>query len=180
MSSTAMTASNAAIFKQGLVEVLPHLRAFARGLCGNPDLADDLVQETAIKAWNARDRFEPGTSLRAWTFTILRNCFLNELRKSSRLVELDEDVHQSSMKVGAAQEDAIHLDDVNRALQKLPEERREALLLVGAGGLSYEEAANIAGVAVGTMKSRISRGRAELNNLLGQSSAAEIGASLDV
>jgi RNA polymerase sigma-70 factor (ECF subfamily) len=153
-------------FRQELVATLPHLRAFARGLCGRHDFADDLVQETAIKAWSARERFEPGTNFRAWTFTILRNHYLSELRRSRRQVEYDEAAVEKLLVADADQEAPLHLNDVQKALQKLPEERREALLLVGAGGFSYEEAASISGCAIGTMKSRVARGRAALAELL--------------
>lgn len=149
-------------FSAELVRILPHLRAFARGLCGRADLADDLVQEAASKAWAARDRFEPGTSLKAWTFTILRNHFLNEIRKYRREVNLGDDTSHLNLAERARQEDQLHLNDLEAALQKLPEDRREALLLVGASGFTYEEAAEVCGVAVGTMKSRVSRARVAL------------------
>lgn len=154
-------------FRQELIATLPHLRAFARGLCGRPDYADDLVQETAIKAWAARARFEPGTNLRAWTFIILRNHYLSELRRNRRQGDYDEAVAERVLVAGPDQEGPLHLDDMQRALQQLPPERREALLLVGAGGFSYEEAAEICECAVGTMKSRVARGRAALADLLG-------------
>lgn len=149
-------------FRRELLAVLPHLRAFARGLCGRPDLADDLVQETAIRAWTARDRFRPGTSIRAWTFTIMRNHFLNDLRRAGREVGYDPDIPEHVVSTEGDQEARLHISDMQRALMLLPEERREALLLVGAGGFSYEEAADICGVATGTMKSRVARGRAAL------------------
>lgn len=153
-------------FRADLVSVLPHLRAFARGLCGRQDFADDLVQDTAVKAWAARERFTPGTSLRAWTFTILRNHFLNERRKYSREVEYDPEFAERTLVEQPAQEGGVHMSDLAGALLRLPEERREAVLLVGAGGFTYEEAAAICGVAVGTMKSRVARGRAALNRLI--------------
>ena len=153
-------------FKRELTEVVPHLRAFARGLCGRPDMADDLVQETLLKAWAAQDRFEPGTSMRAWTFVILRNAYLTDMRRNRFRGEYDETVAERILTAPAAQEEPIHLSDMHRALLTLPPERREALLLVGAGGFSYEEAANICGCAVGTIKSRVARGRVALESLL--------------
>lgn len=153
-------------FRQELLATLPHLRAFARGLCGRPDVADDLVQETAIKAWTARARFQPGTNMRAWTFVILRNHYRSEIRRNRRQGEYDEAAAERILVEGPTQEGPLHLDDMQRALQKLPPERREALLLVGAGGFSYEEAAEICECAVGTMKSRVARGRATLAQLL--------------
>ena len=153
-------------FKRELTDVVPHLRAFARGLCGRPDMADDLVQETLLKAWAAQERFEPGTSMRAWTFVILRNAYLTEMRRNRFRGEYDETVAERILTAPAGQEEPIHLSDMHRALLTLPPERREALLLVGAGGFSYEEAANICGCAVGTIKSRVGRARAALNSML--------------
>jgi RNA polymerase sigma-70 factor (ECF subfamily) len=153
-------------FKRELTAVVPHLRAFARGLCGRPDVADDLVQETLLKAWAAQDRFEPGTSMRAWTFVILRNAYLTDMRRNRFRGEYDEGVAERILTAPAEQEEPIHLSDLHRALLMLPPERREALLLVGAGGFSYEEAAEICGCAVGTIKSRVGRARAALNEML--------------
>ena len=153
-------------FKRELTEVVPHLRAFARGLCGRPDMADDLVQETLLKAWAAQDRFEPGTSMRAWTFVILRNAYLTDMRRNRFRGDYDETVAERVLTAPAGQEEPIHLSDMHRALLTLPPERREALLLVGAGGFSYEEAANICGCAVGTIKSRVGRARAALTTMI--------------
>ena len=153
-------------FKRELTEVVPHLRAFARGLCGRPDMADDLVQETMLKAWAAQQRFEPGTSMRAWTFVILRNAYLTDMRRNRFRGEYDEGVAERILTAPAGQEEPIHLSDLHRALLTLPPERREALLLVGAGGFSYEEAANICGCAVGTIKSRVGRARAALSGMI--------------
>lgn len=154
------------LFRTDLLALLPQLRAFARGLCGRPEQADDLVQETVMRAWTARDSFAPGTSMKAWTFTILRNHFLNDLRKNKRNTQLDPEVAETTLVARATQEEGVHMSDLQRALDKLPEERREALLLVGAGGFSYEEAADICGVPIGTMKSRVARGRAQLHAIL--------------
>lgn len=153
-------------FKRELTEVVPHLRAFARGLCGRPDMADDLVQEALLKAWAAQERFEPGTSMRAWTFVILRNAYLTDMRRNRFRGEYDETVAERILTAPAGQEEPIHLSDLHRALLTLPPERREALLLVGAGGFSYEEAANICGCAVGTIKSRVGRARAALSSMM--------------
>ncbi len=160
------SSSEKADFKRELTDVVPHLRAFARGLCGRPDMADDLVQETLLKAWAAQERFEPGTSMRAWTFVILRNAYLTDMRRNRFRGEYDEGVAERILTAPAGQEEPIHLSDMHRALLTLPPERREALLLVGAGGFSYEEAANICGCAVGTIKSRVGRARAALNSML--------------
>ena len=153
-------------FKRELTGVIPHLRAFARGLCGRPDLADDLVQETLLKAWAAQERFEPGTSMRAWTFVILRNAYLTDMRRNRFRGEYDETVAERILIAPAGQEAPLHLADMHRALLTLPHERREALLLVGAGGFSYEEAADICQCAVGTIKSRVGRARAALSRMI--------------
>ena len=166
MSSHPAPAADPVEFKRELTAVVPHLRAFARGLCGRPDMADDLVQETLMKAWAAQERFEPGTSMRAWTFVILRNAYLTDMRRNRFRGEYDENVAERILTAPAGQEEPIHLSDMHRALLTLPPERREALLLVGAGGFSYEEAANICGCAVGTIKSRVGRARAALNEML--------------
>lgn len=166
MSDRERTPAEKADFKRELTGVIPHLRAFARGLCGRPDMADDLVQETMMKAWAAQERFEPGTSMRAWTFVILRNAYLTDMRRGRFRGEYDENVAERILVAPAGQEDPIHLSDMYRALLTLPPERREALLLVGAGGFSYEEAASICGCAVGTIKSRVGRARAALNSMM--------------
>ena len=153
-------------FKRELTGVIPHLRAFARGLCGRPDLADDLVQEALLKAWAAQERFEPGTSMRAWTFVILRNAYLTDMRRNRFRADYDETVAERILVAPAPQEGPLHLSDMHRALLTLPPERREALLLVGAGGFSYEEAAQICGCAVGTIKSRVGRARAALTQMI--------------
>lgn len=162
----ARTPQERAAFKRDLAAVIPHLRAFARGLCGRPDMADDLVQETMLKAWAAQDRFEPGTSMRAWTFVILRNIYLTDMRRNRFRGEYDELVAERILVEPAGQEAPLHLGDLHDALMTLPPERREALLLVGAGGFSYEEAADICGCAVGTIKSRVGRARAALTQMI--------------
>jgi RNA polymerase sigma factor (sigma-70 family) len=166
MSETSIDGQQDEEFRRELLAALPHLRAFARGLSGRPDFADDLVQEAAIKAWSARERFTPGTSMRAWTFAILRNHYLSELRRSRRQADFDPDAAERLLVMDPDQEGRLHLADMQSALQKLSPERREALLLVGAGGFTYEEAAQISECAVGTMKSRVARARAELSALL--------------
>lgn len=153
-------------FKRELTDEIPHLRAFARGLCGKADIADDLVQETMLKAWGARRRFEVGTSMRAWTFVILRNAYLTDIRRNRFRGEWDEGMAETILTTPASQEHPMHLSDMHRALLILPPERREALLLVGAGGFSYEEAARISGCPIGTIKSRVARARAALNRIL--------------
>lgn len=153
-------------FKIELARVIPHLRAFGRSLSGNRDLADDLVQETLMKAWAARARFQAGTNMRAWTFIILRNLFLSQMRRARFRGEWDENAAAKILSAPASQDRHIELADMQRALLHLPQPQREALILVGAGGFSYEEAADICGCAVGTIKSRVARGRTALEQLL--------------
>jgi len=153
-------------FKTQLGQVIPHLRAFGRSLSGNRDLADDLVQETLLKAWAARKRFQAGTNMRAWTFIILRNLYLSQMRRSRFKGEWDDLVADRLLAAPASQDKHVELADMQRALLHLPQPQREALILVGAGGFAYEEAAEICGVAVGTIKSRVARGRVALDALL--------------
>lgn len=159
-------------FRDSLLQLLPHLRAFARGLCsGRTEQADDLVQDTIVRAWTARQNYAQGTNLKAWVFTIMRNHFLNSLRKAKRETPLDPDVPDHNPTIAADQEDGLHLSDLQSALDALPQDRREALLLVGAGGMSYEEAAGICGAPVGTIKSRVARGRQQLAEILAASTS---------
>jgi RNA polymerase sigma factor (sigma-70 family) len=153
-------------FKEQLAAVIPHLRAFGRSLSGSRDLADDLVQETLLKAWAARLRFQAGTNMRAWTFIILRNLFLSQMRRARFKGEWDEITAAKILSAPASQDRHIELSDMQRALMHLPQPQREALILVGAGGFAYEEAASICGCAVGTIKSRVARGRVALEQLL--------------
>ena len=162
-ASTSLSDSE---FKTLLADVIPHLRAYGRSLSGNPDLADDLTQDTMVKAWASRDRFERGTSIKAWTFVILRNTFLSQMRRNKFHGEYDEGVVERTRSTPASQEDSGEMADLQRALMELPQDQREALILVGAGGMSYEEAASICDCALGTMKSRVSRGRAALQTIL--------------
>ncbi|TPG13132.1 sigma-70 family RNA polymerase sigma factor [Sphingomonas oligophenolica] len=153
-------------FKTQLAQVIPHLRAFGRSLSGNRDVADDLVQETLLKAWAARQRFQAGTNMRAWTFIILRNLYLSQMRRARFKGEWDDLVADKILAAPANQDRHVELGDMQRALMHLPQPQREALILVGAGGFAYEEAAEICQVAVGTIKSRVARGRVALETIL--------------
>lgn len=154
-------------FKRELAAMLPHLRAFGRSLTGSADLADDLVQETMLKAWKARNSYIPGpSSMKSWAFVILRNCFLSQMRRKKFTADYDELAAERLLVAPDDQDDSLHLGDVQRGLMQLPVDQREALVLIGAGGLSYEEGAAICGCAVGTMKSRVSRARAALHAIL--------------
>lgn len=161
-------------FHEALAAHLPQLRAFARTLSRDPASADDLVQETLLKAWANRDRFQEGTNLRAWLFTILRNTFYSLHRKRRREVQDVDDAHVGKLAVRPDQEHNLAMRDFSAALARVPEDQREALILVGAAGMSYEEAAEVCGVAVGTIKSRVSRARARLSALLDVRDGAEL------
>ena len=149
-------------FKRELASLIPHLRAFARNLCGNATSADDLAQEAMLKAWNARDSYQQGTNLKAWTFTILRNVFYSEKRRSWRRQPLDPEVAEATLVANDNPADGMELLALRNAILTLPDDQREALILVGAGGLSYEETAEVCNCAVGTIKSRVSRARQAL------------------
>src|ERR1044072_5086953 len=152
-------------FKDKLTEVIPQLRAFARSLTGNADAVDDLVQETMLKAWRARDRFEAGSNFKAWSFTILRHHFYSTTRRKRFRGEWDDRVADRVLAAPATQDMHVQLNDAVRALQQLPAPLREAVVLVGAAGLTYEEVAEMCDVAVGTIKSRVWWARAALKEI---------------
>lgn len=162
--------------REALVTAIPNLRAFAISLTGNPTLANDLVQETLLKAWSNRDKFATGTNLRAWLFTILRNTYFSEFRKMRREIQDVDGVAAAQLSSPPEQNGHMDMADFRRALATLPADQREALLLVGAEGFSYEEAAAIAGCALGTVKSRVNRARARLADLMSIGSVADLGA----
>ncbi|WP_374578026.1 sigma-70 family RNA polymerase sigma factor [Phenylobacterium sp.] len=153
-------------FKRELVGLIPHLRAFARTLAGDPASADDLAQDAMMKAWDARASFQMGTNMKAWTFMILRNQFYSEKRRSWRQSQLDQEAAERTLVAVDDPEAPVALDELRLSLAALPAEQREALILVGAGGFAYEEAAEICGCAVGTVKSRVSRARKALHAIL--------------
>jgi RNA polymerase sigma factor (sigma-70 family) len=154
-------------FRRGLIEMLPGLRAFAMSLVSNQTRADDLVQETLLKAWAKQEQFVAGTNLKAWLCTILRNQLYTETRKRKREVEDADGAMAAQMIAPAAQEHGSDLRVVWQHLGRLPALQREALLLVGAQGLTYEAAAEVMGCEVGTVKSPVSRARALLAERLG-------------
>ncbi|MBP6545602.1 MAG: sigma-70 family RNA polymerase sigma factor [Phenylobacterium sp.] len=153
-------------FKRELVKLIPHLRAFARTLAGEPAGADDLAQDAMMKAWDARNSFQMGTNMKAWTFMILRNQFYSEKRRSWRQSQLDQEAAERTLVAVDDPEAPVALDELRLSLAMLPPEQREALVLVGAGGFAYEEAALICNCAVGTVKSRVSRARRALHAIL--------------
>jgi RNA polymerase sigma-70 factor (ECF subfamily) len=158
-----------------ILTAVPSLRAFAISLCGNVDRADDLVQETLLRALANIDSFQPGTNMSAWLFTILRNLFRSEYRKRRREVEDTDGSYAESMKSQPEQHSRVEFQEFREALSKLPPDQREALILVGASGFSYEEAADICECAVGTIKSRVNRARTRLAQLLSIESMNDFG-----
>lgn len=154
-------------FKDGLTAVIPALRAFALSMVRHLDKADDLVQDTMLKAWANRQRYQEGTNLRAWLFVILRNTLFSQYRKNKREVEDIDGILADALSTPASQDDHMDLEDFKIALVRLPAEQREALILTGGIGFTYEEAAKICGCAVGTVKSRVNRARVALVEILG-------------
>ena len=161
--------------REAMLAAVPSLRAFAISLSGNVDRADDLVQETLLRAMANIDSFQPGTNLPAWLFTILRNLFRSEYRKRRREVEDADGSYAESLKSYPEQHGRIEFEEFRVALMKLPADQREALILVGASGFSYEETAAICECAVGTIKSRVNRARKRLAELLAIDSANDFG-----
>lgn len=153
-------------FKRLMLAALPGLRAFAVSLSGQQDKADDLVQDTIMKAWGKRDSFEMGTNIKAWLFTILRNEFYSQMRKRGREIQDSDGLYTERLAVHPSQYGSLDLQDFRKALNELPDDQREAIILIGASGFSYEEAAEICECAVGTIKSRVSRARVRLQELL--------------
>jgi len=165
----------AAAFRRELLSLLPGLRAFAVSLSGRADRADDLLQDTIMRAWAKQNSFQPGTNMKAWLFTILRNEFYSQIRRSCREVQDTDGYFSNNLAVHPAQYGALDLQDFKKALDKLPADQREAIILIGASGFSYEEAAVICNCALGTVKSRVSRARARLQALLGIESESDYG-----
>jgi len=162
----ASKTSNDKAFEAELVALIPHLRAFGRTLSGSPTQGDDLAQDTLAKALASRASFEMGTNMKAWTFMILRNQFYSEKRRSWRQTQLDQEAAERTLVAVDDPASPVALDELRMGLGMLPAEQREALILVGAGGFAYEEAAEICGCAVGTVKSRVSRARRALQIIL--------------
>ncbi|WP_293907181.1 sigma-70 family RNA polymerase sigma factor [Phenylobacterium sp.] len=166
--------SSAPSWRDEVVGLIPALRAFAWSLSHNGSDADDLVQDTLIKAWTHRDKFQPGTNLRAWLFTILRNTYYTNVVRRRREVRDETGQYAATLHSAPTQEWTVAMRALQAALQQLPAEHREALTLVGAAGLSYEEAAEICGCALGTIKSRVNRARARLLKLMDAQDANDV------
>jgi RNA polymerase sigma-70 factor (ECF subfamily) len=167
-------ATSNAQLKADLVGSIPNLRAFAISLSGNADRADDLVQEALVRAWGHLDSFVEGSNLRAWLFTILRNTYFSQYRKRRREVPDTDGIFANKIAVAPRQNDHMDLLDIRVALARLPADQREALILIGAAGHSYDEAAVICGCPIGTVKSRVSRARRRLAELLAVQTGADI------
>jgi len=153
-------------FQRDLIALVPYLHNFARALCGNRALAEDIAQEALAKAWRARGRFDPGTNLKAWLFTILRNEFYDHARRARREAQWDEQLAENIPAPAHKQERAMNLSDTARALGALPERQREAVILVAVGGFTCDNAARLCGTSAGTIKSRVKRGRARLSKFV--------------
>jgi len=164
-------------WRDDVVALIPALRAFAWSLSHNSADADDLVQDTLIKAWTHRSKFEPGTNLRAWLFTILRNTYYTAVVRRRREVSDETGKHAASLFTAPTQDWTVAMRSLQGALSQLPDEHREALILVGAAGLTYEEAAEICGCALGTIKSRVNRARARLLKIMDADTASDTFAS---
>ncbi|MEA2951596.1 MAG: hypothetical protein QOF19_3217 [Alphaproteobacteria bacterium] len=161
--------------RDAVLAAVPSLRAFAISLCGNVDRADDLVQETLLRALANINSFQPGTNMSAWLFTILRNHFRSEYRKRRREVEDSDGHYAETLKSQPEQHGRVEFEEFRAAMAKLPPDQREALVLVGASGFSYEEAASICECAVGTIKSRVNRARTRLAELMAIESIDDFG-----
>jgi RNA polymerase sigma-70 factor (ECF subfamily) len=161
--------------RDSVLAAVPSLRAFAISLCGNVDRADDLVQETLLRALANINSFQPGTNMSAWLFTILRNHFRSEYRKRRREVEDGDGSYAETLRSHPEQTGRVEFEEFREALSKLPNDQREALVLVGASGFSYEEAAKICGCAVGTIKSRVNRARTRLAEIMAIESVDDFG-----
>lgn len=160
-------------WRDDVIAMIPALRAFAWSLSHNSSDADDLVQDTLIKAWTNRDKFEMGTNLRAWLFTILRNTYYTSVVRRRREVRDEDGVYAATLTSAANQDWSVAVSAMEAALQRLPDEHREALILVGGAGLTYEEAAEVCGCALGTIKSRVNRARNRLLKLLDAEDAGD-------
>lgn len=161
--------------RESILAAIPSLRAFAISLSGNVDRADDLVQETILRALANIQSFQPGTNMPAWLFTILRNLFRSEYRKRRREVEDADGRFADNLKSQPEQFERVEFQEFRTALAQLPPEQREALILVGASGFSYEEAADICECAIGTIKSRVNRARTRLAKVLSLNSVEDFG-----
>ena len=171
---TVMLTASTSDWRNDVVAMIPALRAFAWSLSHNASDADDLVQDTLIKAWTNREKFEEGTNLRAWLFTILRNTYYTQVIRRRREVRDETGEYANNLSSPPTQDWSVAMRALQAGLAQLPDEHREALILVGAAGLSYEEAAEICGCALGTIKSRVNRARTRLLKIMDADEAADV------
>ncbi len=157
---------------EGIITYIPHLRRYARALTGDYTSSEDLVQDTLERAWGRMALWRPGSDLRAWLFTIMHNLFVNQVKAGARGLYRSADQTEFDLPISPAQDDRLELRDLNRALQRLPHEQREVVLLIGLEQLSYDEAAKVLGVPIGTVMSRLSRGREQLRSMLNRGSSS--------
>ncbi len=153
---------------ENIASCFPRLRILARHLARDRELADDLVQEAILRVLTYAHHFEPGTNFEAWVATILRNCYYTEMRRKARVSRADMGSRSEAMSLSGGQEENLRLHECERAYLSLPAAQREAMALVVGNGLSYQEASKMAGCAPGTVKSRISRARVQLQRALGE------------
>lgn len=160
-------------FKDDLLAALPRLRAFAMSLCRDRDRADDLVQEALLKAWRSAEKFAPGSNMIAWLFVILRNTYYSEYRRRYHHVEGANGDQQALLGELPSQWGHVMAQELLAAMQRLPDQQREALVLIAGADMSYEDAARVCGCATGTIKSRVNRARAKLAALLDRTSSED-------
>jgi RNA polymerase sigma-70 factor (ECF subfamily) len=168
-------AADRKVFEAELIALIPHLRAFGRSLCGDVAGGEDLAQEALARAWSSREVFQMGTNMKAWTFMILRNLFYSDKRRAWRSTPLDSEVAERTLVAVTGDTDRLELDELRRALAMLSCDQREALVLIGAAGLSYEEAAAVMQCPPGTVKSRVSRARDQLALIYAEGGIAKDG-----
>ena len=160
--SDSITQLEDAAFRRDLIKLIPYIRAFAISLCRDRSAGDDIAQEAVTRAWLKRHTFRPGTNLQAWVSTIVRRQFYTARHKAKREVTMEPGFAERTLQTNVNPTSRLELDDVRAAVNRLPAEQREALMLVVAGDLSYEQVAAVCSVPIGTIKSRVSRARATL------------------
>ena len=156
---------------EGIITHIPHLRRYARALTGDQVAADDLVQDTLERAWKRMALWRPGSNIRAWLFTIMHNLYVNQIKAAARGLRGNNEQAQPNLPLSPAQDDRLELRELINALQRLPHEQREVVLLIGLEQLSYGEAAKVIGVPIGTVMSRLSRGREQLRLMMNRGSS---------
>ena len=168
MTSAQLPENYAGSEEQELISLIPRMRSYARYLCRDATEAEDLTQAAFARAWRRRDSYLPGTNMKAWILRIVRNQFFSDKRRSWRVTQLDPEVAEQTLVAVFDPSAALELEDVRRAMQELSDEQRQALQLITIVGLPYQEAADISGCAVGTIKSRVNRGRQALAAILAE------------